>query len=96
MAEQDQNTTTVRKSTKPGYQVQSKNMHMAEIKARIIDVGGEFEVYDLYDADGGKSALNRYVYVDNNLEKPYASLTKDEQDVLNPHVVESEPDIIEK
>lgn len=87
------NPVKVDKPVKPGYEVSNEPVSKAEVKAKKTDAGGTFYVYDLFDSKGKCMALNRYVYIDNDLERPFDKLTKAEEDILNPPVVE-EPEVV--
>ena len=75
------------KKSKEKYMVKDKEAKIIDVKANKTDIGGNFYVYDLYDANDTIIALNRYVYK-NSDEQPFEELTIDEELILNPPYVE--------
>jgi len=78
------------KELKREYHVLDKIATKAHVKANKTDAGGNFYVYDLYDAAGKLIALNRYVFK-NSDKQPFDTLTEEEELILNPPYVEPEP-----
>lgn len=74
------------------YPVLDKMATKAEVKANKTDAGGNFYIYDLFDDAGTCIALNRYVFK-NSPKQPFEELTAAEELVLNPAVVELEPEV---
>jgi len=75
------------KKDKEKYMVKDKEAKIADVKANKTDAGGNFYVYDLYDASGVLIALNRYVYKDSD-KQPFETLTDAEELILNPPIKE--------
>ena len=82
------------KAVNDGYNVSGKPVDRVEIKLKLTDKGGTFYVYDLFDVNNNCVALNRYVFINNNAERPFAKLTKPEEDTLNPPVEVVEKELI--
>ena len=89
----DMNVTKVDKPIKPGYKVLDKPVNRVEVKANKTDSGGTFYIYDLFDSEGKCMALDRYVYKNNDAERPFDKLTPEEEEILNPPVEEN-PEVI--
>ena len=87
------NITKVDKPIKPGYKVLDKPVNRVEVKANKTDSGGTFYIYDLFDSEGKCMALDRYVYKNNDVERPFDKLTPEEEEILNPPVEEN-PEVI--
>lgn len=84
----------VTKAVKEGYKVLGKPVNHVEIKAKRTDEGGTFYVYDLFDNNNKCMALNRYVFTNNEENRPFAALTKEEEDILNPPIEEPTGELI--
>lgn len=80
--------TKIKKSVKEGYNILNQSVDHAEVKAKKTDNGGTFYIYDLFDSSNVCMALNRYVFINNNAERPFAKLSKAEEDILNPIIEE--------
>ena len=68
----------IEKVAKKDFNVLAKKMSRVSIKAQWTDKGGTFDIYDAYDEKNNLIALNRYVFVDNQIERPYIKLTEAE------------------
>lgn len=77
-----------------GYSILGKPVEKATVKALKTDEGGEYYVYDLYDSNGKLVALNRYVFKSNEGERPFAALSKADDDSIKPVVSEVQEELI--
>lgn len=68
-------------------EVDGKKIHSTKITGSKIDKGGEFYIYNRYDAEDKIQALNEYCYVDDK-ELPFEKLTAEEELIINPEVVD--------
>ena len=80
------------KKIKEDYKINDKVAKSDQVKANKTDAGGNFYVYDLYDANGNLIALNRYVFK-NSEQQPFEELTEEEELILNPPYVETQMEI---
>lgn len=77
------------KKTKIKHMVRDRECTKVHIKANKTDTGGNFYVFDEYDAYNNLLSLNRYVFK-NSDEQFFEELTEEEELILNPPVVETE------
>lgn len=87
---------SINRTPKAGHKIQGIASKQVRIKSQKTDTGGTFDTFDIIGDSGILLAKNRYVYSNDGDKRPYAKLTPEEVLILNPPVVESEPDIMEK